>query len=116
MISQATVELAPEHACMTLEDITCNVYNGGQMSGFIALCAGHATRGDLLARAWARMHDVGVLNAPGDTDVHGEADVALSIMLILRGAQAVQVSDQPSSVAFRRRGEPSYDGMVGRRC
>ena len=41
MISKATVELAPEHACMTLEDITCNVYNGGQMSGFLALCGGH---------------------------------------------------------------------------
>ena len=40
MISKATVELAPEHACMTLEDITCNVYNGGQMSGFLALCGG----------------------------------------------------------------------------
>ena len=99
MISKATVELAPEHACMTLEDITCNVYNGGQMSGFMALCGGHATRGDLLARAWARMHDAGVLSVPGDTDLHGVADVATFIMLILRGRRE---SKLPISPALRR--------------
>ena len=84
MTSKVTVELAPEHASMTLEGITCRVHNGGQMSGFLALCGGHATTGKLLAAAWARMHDEGFLNTPGDTDLHCVADVATFFMLILR--------------------------------
>ena len=95
MIARATVELRPEHTCLTLENIQCRVYNGGQMSGLHAVTGGHATTGDTVAGAWAALHHAGILNGAASAEQHSVQDVATFFMLVLstRRARKRRISD-----------------------
>ena len=74
-----------EHATLAVfEDVPCIVYNGGVVRGFQLRVSNLHCMRDLsepLVSAWTRMHELGILDGPADTDAHSLRDVATFLML-----------------------------------
>ena len=71
-ITRTTAETVEEHATLAVfEDVPCIVYNGGVVLGFQLRVSNLHCMRDLsepLVSAWTRMHELGILGGPADTD------------------------------------------------
>ena len=85
MIYKATQPVADYYKHVTFDNnITCRVYNGGQMVGLTSLLTRHLATLRMLRSMWAEMLYDGILDGEFDRDTHSVMDVATFFMKILR--------------------------------